>query len=77
MHEMRPDPSGYGQHLIFISGDVEQARVRATRCAGIDGSGLPAKYDVTNRGTFAGIDGSAVLPARGLISAATWVPQMM
>ena len=26
MHEMRPDPSGYGQHLLFISGDVEQAR---------------------------------------------------
>src|SRR5665647_1396759 len=47
----------------------------ATRCAGNDGSGLPAKYAVTSRGTFVSIDGSAVLPASGFMSAATWFPR--
>src|SRR5713101_593349 len=46
----------------------------ATRCAGTDGSGFPAKYAVTSRGMFASIDGSTVLPASGLISAATRFP---
>src|ERR1019366_988036 len=43
----------------------------ATRCEGTAGSGLPAKYAVTSRGTFASIDGAAVLPASGFMLADT------
>src|SRR5881409_3416733 len=46
----------------------------ATRCAGNDGSGLPAKYAVTSRGMLASIDCGTVLPASGLIWAVTRFP---
>src|ERR1700761_1182128 len=41
----------------------------ATRCDAIFGSGRLAKYAVTSRGTFASMDGGAILPASGEMSA--------
>jgi hypothetical protein len=76
MHEVRPYPSGYGRYLVTCGLGLNSGLEGA--CDGAFGvllnlpqMGLAAEYDVTNRGTFTSIDGSAVLPARGLILADT------